>query len=42
MENKKGKKMDIFERLRRDAGPLGQYQQIAEGYYIFPNLTGED
>lgn len=33
--------MDIFERLRRDAGPLGQYQQIAEGYYIFPNLTGE-
>lgn len=33
--------MDIFERLKKDAGPLGQYQQIAEGYYIFPNLTGE-
>ena len=33
--------MDIFERMKRDAGPLGQYQKIAEGYFMFPNLTGE-
>ncbi|MEP7322200.1 MAG: aminotransferase class I/II-fold pyridoxal phosphate-dependent enzyme [Saprospiraceae bacterium] len=33
--------MDIFERIRANMGPLGQYAAIAEGYYIFPKLTGE-
>lgn len=33
--------MDIFERIRANMGPLGQYADIAEGYYIFPKLTGE-
>lgn len=33
--------MDIFERIRANMGPLGQYAEIAEGYYIFPKLTGE-
>ena len=33
--------MDLFEKFKKDAGPLGQYQQAAEGYFIFPNLEGE-
>ncbi|NNE28405.1 MAG: pyridoxal phosphate-dependent aminotransferase family protein [Saprospiraceae bacterium] len=33
--------MDIFEKFRKDRGPLGKYQERAEGYYIFPELTGE-
>lgn len=33
--------MDIFERIRTNMGPLGQYAAIAEGYYVFPKLTGE-
>jgi len=33
--------MDIFNKIRKDKGPLGKYQERAEGYYIFPKLTGE-
>jgi len=33
--------MDIFDKVRKDKGPLGKYQERAEGYYIFPKLTGE-
>ncbi|MGB4958343.1 MAG: pyridoxal phosphate-dependent aminotransferase family protein [Saprospiraceae bacterium] len=33
--------MDIFERIKNERGPLGQYAEAAEGYYIFPKLTGE-
>ena len=33
--------MDIFEKLRNNKGPLGQYQDSAEGYYMFPKLEGE-
>lgn len=32
---------DIFERIRQNMGPLGQYADAAEGYYIFPKLEGE-
>jgi glycine C-acetyltransferase len=32
--------MDIFSRIRSNMGPLGQYASIAEGYYVFPKLTG--
>jgi len=32
--------MDIFTKFRKDKGPLGKYQEKAEGYYIFPKLTG--
>ncbi len=32
--------MDIFDRIRKDAGPLGKYADQAEGYYIFPKLEG--
>jgi glycine C-acetyltransferase len=33
--------MDLFNRIRENAGPLGQYADVAEGYYIFPKLEGE-
>lgn len=33
--------VDIFDRLKENRGPLGQYQQDAEGYFIFPELEGE-
>ncbi|OWY19302.1 8-amino-7-oxononanoate synthase [Sphingobacteriales bacterium UPWRP_1] len=33
--------MDIFEKIRINRGPLGRYAKEAEGYYIFPKLTGE-
>lgn len=33
--------MDIFEKLHQNRGPLGQYQQQADGYFMFPKLEGE-
>ncbi len=33
--------MDIFDKIERNRGPLGQYQQVAEGYFMFPKLEGE-
>ncbi len=33
--------MDIFDKINRDRGPLGQYQQIGHGYFLFPKLEGE-
>ncbi len=33
--------MDIFDRIRNNPGPLGQWSEIAEGYWIFPKLKGE-
>ena len=33
--------MDIFERIQKSMGPLGQYQKIAHGYFMFPKLEGE-
>ena len=33
--------MDIFERIKGDSGPLGNYAEVAEGYFIFPKLEGE-
>ncbi len=33
--------MDIFDRIKKDMGPLGRYADVAEGYYIFPKLEGE-
>ena len=31
---------DILERIKKEQGPLGQYAERAEGYYIFPELEG--
>ena len=33
--------MDLFEKLRKDKGSLGQYQKQAHGYFAFPKLEGE-
>lgn len=33
--------IDIFDRVKAAAGPLGQYQEQAEGYFMFPELEGE-
>ncbi|MDD4631327.1 MAG: pyridoxal phosphate-dependent aminotransferase family protein [Proteiniphilum sp.] len=32
---------DIFDRLKNVNGPLEQYRQKAEGYFMFPELEGE-
>ena len=33
--------MDIFEKIRINRGPLGQYQKEGHGYFAFPKLEGE-
>lgn len=33
--------MDLFEKLSKRVGPLGQYADDAYGYYMFPKLEGE-
>ena len=33
--------MDLFEKIRKNRGPLGKFADVAEGYYIFPKLEGE-
>lgn len=33
--------MDIFERIRKQPGPLGQFSHVGEGYFMFPKLDGE-
>lgn len=31
---------DLFEKFYRNKGPLGNWSEKAEGYYMFPKLTG--
>ncbi len=33
--------MDLFEKIEKDKGPLGQYMEQAHGYFAFPKLEGE-
>lgn len=33
--------MDIFEKLKVNRGPLGQYSSVSHGYFMFPKLEGE-
>ncbi len=33
--------MDLFAKFRENRGPLGQYSDIAHGYFAFPKLEGE-
>lgn len=33
--------MDIFDRIKKDRGPIGQYQKAGHGYFSFPKLEGE-
>lgn len=32
---------DVFEKLVKDSGPLGQHMDRAHGYFAFPKLEGE-
>ncbi|TXF79373.1 aminotransferase class I/II-fold pyridoxal phosphate-dependent enzyme [Chryseobacterium sp.] len=32
--------VDIFDRIRQNPGPLGQFADYAEGYFVFPKLEG--
>ncbi|HFS68215.1 MAG TPA: aminotransferase class I/II-fold pyridoxal phosphate-dependent enzyme [Flavobacteriia bacterium] len=31
---------DLFDRIKKDKGPLGKWADKAEGYYVFPKLEG--
>ncbi len=31
-------KMDIFDKIKSNRGALGQYSDLADGYFMFPNL----
>lgn len=33
--------IDVFEKLMKDAGPIGQHVERAHGYFAFPKLEGE-
>jgi len=33
--------VDLFEKLKNNAGPLGKHADIADGYFMFPKLEGE-
>lgn len=33
--------MDIFDKIQKDMGPLGQYMKEAHGYFTFPKLEGD-
>ena len=33
--------MDIFEKIQKSMGPLGQHSKEAHGYFTFPKLEGE-
>ena len=32
---------DVFAKLVKDGGPLGQHMERAHGYFAFPKLEGE-
>ena len=40
-DNQKNKTVDIFERVKTQRGPLGQYQDAGDHYFFFPKLEGE-
>lgn len=33
--------MDIFDKIKANRGALGQYSEVAHGYFTFPKLEGE-
>lgn len=33
--------MDIFDKIQQNRGPLGKFQKVAHGYFMFPKLEGE-
>jgi glycine C-acetyltransferase len=37
----KSPRMDLFEKIMENRGPIGQYSKVAHGYFSFPKLEGE-
>jgi len=33
--------LDLFDKISRNMGPIGQHQKMAHGYFAFPKLEGE-
>jgi glycine C-acetyltransferase len=33
--------VDVFDKVKGNKGPLGQYAKEADGYFVFPKLEGE-
>jgi len=33
--------VDIFDKIQKNKGPIGQYKELAHGYFTFPKLEGE-
>ncbi|MGC1392508.1 MAG: aminotransferase class I/II-fold pyridoxal phosphate-dependent enzyme [Bacteroidales bacterium] len=33
--------MDIFEKIKKNRGSIGEYQEFGHGYFAFPKLEGE-
>ena len=33
--------VDLFEKLRMEAGPLAKYAHLPDDYFFFPKLEGE-
>ena len=33
--------MDIYDKMHRSLGPIGDWKEQAEGYYVFPKLEGD-
>jgi glycine C-acetyltransferase len=33
--------MDLFDKIKKNMGPIGKWADVADGYYAFPELTGE-
>jgi len=32
---------DLFDKFKNDKGPLGNYADVAEGYFVFPVFEGQ-
>jgi len=32
---------DLFDKFKNDKGPLGNYADVAEGYFVFPKFEGQ-
>ncbi|NVK64204.1 MAG: aminotransferase class I/II-fold pyridoxal phosphate-dependent enzyme [Flavobacteriales bacterium] len=41
MRKKNSMAQDIFDKIRKNRGPLGQYSKGVHGYFTFPKLEGE-
>jgi glycine C-acetyltransferase len=33
--------VDIFDKIKENRGPLGKYQEMSHGYFMFPKLEGD-